>query len=57
MTNTFTVIAALLPLGLAGVSARYRQKKPGPAFPTRQSGSPSCADFLVYRAAPLSTSE
>ncbi|WP_158983317.1 hypothetical protein [Streptomyces sp. NRRL F-5193] len=57
MTDTFTVIAALLPLGLAGASARHRQKKPAPAFPSRRNGFPSCAGFLVYRAAPLSTSE
>ncbi|WP_017236916.1 hypothetical protein [Streptomyces sp. SS] len=57
MTDAFTVIAPLLPLGLAGASARHRQKKPAPAFPTRQNGSPSCTGFLADRAAPLSTSE
>ncbi|MFD6076770.1 hypothetical protein ACFWG5_14445 [Streptomyces hydrogenans] len=58
MTDTFTVIAALLPLGLAGASARYRQKKPAPAFPSRRNGFTSCAGFLADRAAaPLSTSE
>ncbi|MFB7026251.1 MULTISPECIES: hypothetical protein [Streptomyces] len=58
MTDTFTVIVALLTLGLAGVSVRHRQKKPAPAFPSGRSGSPSCASFLVYHAATqLSTSE
>ncbi|GAA3088010.1 hypothetical protein GCM10017562_67910 [Streptomyces roseofulvus] len=58
MTDAFTVIAALLPLGLAGASARHRQKKPAPAFQTRRNGFPSCTGFLADRAAaPLSTSE
>ncbi|MEQ4608273.1 hypothetical protein [Streptomyces bacillaris] len=47
MTDAFTVIAALLTLGLAGVSVRHRQKKPTPAFPSGRSGFPSCAGFLV----------
>ncbi|MFC8269535.1 hypothetical protein ACFUIZ_28025 [Streptomyces cinereoruber] len=47
MTDAFTVIAALLTLGLAGVSVRHRQKKPAPAFPSGRSGFPSCAGLLV----------